>query len=55
MQNDLDRELNDKEVRALLEKFKDLKLADHYDFDSCVTTPLKDANLISDFIKSNKP
>lgn len=55
MINDLDRDLNDEDVRTLLGKFKDLKLADHYDFDNCVTTPLKNADLISEFIKSNKP
>lgn len=55
MVNDLDRELNEEEVRSLLEKFKELKLSEHYDFNVIVETPINNGKLVAEFLKSNKP
>ena len=46
MNNDLINELKGEGIRKILGDFKDLSLEEHYDFDSVLTTPLKDPILI---------
>lgn len=55
MKNKLVDKIDEDGVRKLLDKMKDLKLAEHYDFEVAGETSINDGQQVAKFLESNRP